>query len=66
MVFGGMLAIGLIGLLIVLISHCQRDEPYLDSQGIEQGNPDRVVPPPQPNVEEIQRRSVTKPAPSTP
>lgn len=45
-VFGGMIAIGLAGLLVVLISHCRRDEPYLDSDRIEQGDPGRVPPPP--------------------
>ena len=45
-VFGGMLAIGLTGLLTVLISDCRRDEPYLDPEQIQPGDPGRVPPPP--------------------
>jgi hypothetical protein len=47
-VFGGMIVIALIGLLVVLISHCRRDEPYLDSDQIPPGQPGRVHPPTQP------------------
>jgi hypothetical protein len=45
-VFGGMIAIGLTGLLAVLISDCMRDEPYMDPVEIRKGSPDRVPPPP--------------------
>lgn len=47
-VFGGMLAIALAGLLIVLISHCRRDEPYMDPDRIERGQPGHVYPPTDP------------------
>ena len=43
-VFGAMIAIGLTGLLFVLITHCQRDEPYMDPVEIKAGTPDRVPP----------------------
>lgn len=46
MVFGGMIAIGLTGLLAVLISNCLREDPYMDPVEIRQGSPDRVPPPP--------------------
>ena len=45
-VFGGMIAIGLTGLLAVLINDCRRDEPYLDPELIQPGDPGRVPPPP--------------------
>ena len=41
-----MILIGLAGLLAVLITHCQREEPYMDPEEIKQGTPDRVPPPP--------------------
>ena len=45
-VFGGMILIGLVSLLVVLISDCRRDEPYLEPEQIQRGTPDRVPPPP--------------------
>ena len=45
-VFAGMVGIGVVAVAIVLINHCQREEPYLDPQEIERGTPDRVPPPP--------------------
>jgi len=45
-VFGGMIAIGLTGLLSVLISNCMREEPYMDTVEIKQGDPGRLPPPP--------------------
>ena len=45
-VFAGMVGIGIVAVTIVLVSHCQRDEPYLDSDPIQQGTVDRVPPPP--------------------
>ncbi|HYU14796.1 MAG TPA: hypothetical protein VEL05_01940 [Candidatus Acidoferrum sp.] len=44
-VFGSMIGMALIGLLAVLITHCQRSEPYLDPEPIPQGDPARVPPP---------------------
>ena len=44
-VFGCMIFIGVVTLLIVLVNHCRRDEPYLDPQEIERGTPERVPPP---------------------
>ena len=49
MVFAGMFGIGIVAVAIVLINHCQREEPYLDPQEIERGTPDRVPPPPPPS-----------------
>jgi hypothetical protein len=43
-VFGGMILIGLTGLLAVLISDCQREQPYMDPVEIKQGDPGRVPP----------------------
>jgi hypothetical protein len=43
-VFGGMLLIALATVLTVLITHCQRDEPYLDPEEIAPGRPGRVYP----------------------
>jgi hypothetical protein len=45
-VFGGMVLIGLAGLIAVLVTHCQREEPYMDPVEIKQGDPGRVPPPP--------------------
>ena len=61
-VFGGMIVIGLSGLIAVLVSDCRREDPYLDPQTIEKGNPDRVVPPVSPGADEAQRRGVVRPA----
>jgi hypothetical protein len=47
-VFGGMIFIALIGLIVVFVYHCQREEPYLDAEPIPQGQPGRVPPPPPP------------------
>ena len=44
-IFGAMILIALVGLLVVLISHCRRDEPYLDSDQVPPGQPGRVHPP---------------------
>jgi hypothetical protein len=38
-VFGAMAAIGLTGLIAVLVTHCQREEPYLDATPIRPGDP---------------------------
>jgi hypothetical protein len=46
-VFGGIVAIGLTGTLVVLINHCQREEPYLDSIRID-WDPEHVRPIPPP------------------
>ena len=45
-VFGGMILIALAGLFAVLVTHCQRDEPYMDPEEIRPGDPGRVPPPP--------------------
>lgn len=45
-VFAGMILIGVVAVSIVLINHCNRDEPYLDLEEIPQGTPERVPPPP--------------------
>ena len=45
LVFGSMIGMAVIGLLAVLITHCERDEPYLDADPIQQGDPGRVPPP---------------------
>jgi hypothetical protein len=45
-VFGGMILIGLTGLLAVLITDCQREDPYMDTVEIRPGDPARVPPPP--------------------
>ena len=41
-----MILIALAGLCAVLITHCQREEPYMDPEEIKAGTPDRVPPPP--------------------
>lgn len=46
-VFGGIAAIGLTSVLVVLINHCQREEPYLDPVRI-QYDPDHPRPIPEP------------------
>jgi hypothetical protein len=43
-VFGGMIVIALIGLIVVLVYNCRRDEPYLDPDRIEPGQPGHVYP----------------------
>jgi hypothetical protein len=53
-VFGGMIVIALIGLIVVLVYNCRRDEPYLDSSPIKPGQPGHVYPttePPAPQPE---------------
>jgi hypothetical protein len=51
-VFGGMIVIALIGLIVVLVYNCRREEPYLDPTPIEPGQAGHVYPktdpPPQP------------------
>lgn len=47
-VFGGMILIALVGLIVVLVNHCRRDEPYLDPTRIEHGQPGHVYPPTDP------------------
>jgi len=44
-VFGGMIAIAVTGLLAVFINDCRRDEPYLDPVEIKPGEEGRVPPP---------------------
>jgi hypothetical protein len=44
-VFGGMIFIGLVGLIVVLIYNCNREDPYLDPDRIEEGQPGHVYPP---------------------
>jgi hypothetical protein len=46
LVLGSMLAVALISLLVVLIYDCRRQEPYLDPEPIQPGDPGRVPPPP--------------------
>jgi hypothetical protein len=41
-----MILIALAGLCAVVITHCQRDAPYMDPEEIRPGTPDRVPPPP--------------------
>jgi hypothetical protein len=43
-IFGGMISIALVGLIVVLIYNCRRDEPYLDPDKIEYGQPGHVYP----------------------
>jgi hypothetical protein len=43
-VFGGMILIALIGLIVVLVYNCRREEPYLDPSPIEHGQPGHVYP----------------------
>jgi hypothetical protein len=44
-VFGGMIVIALIGLIVVLVYNCRREEPYLDPTPIEPGQAGHVYPP---------------------
>ena len=44
-VFGGMILIALIGVIVVLVYNCRREEPYLDPDPIQPGQPGRVHPP---------------------
>lgn len=43
-IFGGMITIALVGLIVVLVYNCRRDEPYLDSDKIAPGQPGHVYP----------------------
>ena len=43
-IFGGMITIALVGLIVVLIYNCRREEPYLDPDKIEYGQPGHVYP----------------------
>lgn len=43
-VFGGMIVIALVGLIVVLVYNCRREEPYLDSDKIQPGQPGHVYP----------------------
>jgi len=43
-IFGGMITIALVGLIVVLVYNCRRDEPYLDPDKIEYGQPGHVYP----------------------
>ena len=43
-VFGGMIVIALIGLIVVLVYNCRREEPYLDPSPIEPGQAGYVYP----------------------
>lgn len=45
-VFGGIIAIGLTTTSVVLINHCQREEPYLDAIQIEWDGKPRPIPEP--------------------
>lgn len=47
-VFGGMIVIALIGLIVVLVYNCRREEPYLDPSPIEPGQAGHVYPPTDP------------------
>ena len=47
-VFGGMFLIALVGLIVVLVYNCRRDEPYLDPSPIRPGQPGHVYPPTDP------------------
>lgn len=47
-VFGGMILIALVGLIVVLVYNCRREEPYLDPSRIEHGQPGHVYPPTDP------------------
>ena len=47
-VFGGMILIALIGVIVVLVYNCRREEPYLDPSRIEHGQPGHVYPPTDP------------------
>jgi hypothetical protein len=39
-----MFTIALVGLIVVLVYNCQREEPYLDPDKIEYGQPGHVYP----------------------
>jgi len=43
-----MFVIALIGLIVVLVYNCRREEPYLDPTRIEHGQPGHVYPPTDP------------------
>jgi len=51
-----MIVIALIGLIVVLVYNCRRDEPYLDSSPIKPGQPGHVYPTTEPPAPQPEKR----------